>query len=314
MLRFVAMRLVGGLPLLFVVSLFIFVLIDLAPGDAAAVVAGENASIERIAQVRQELGLNDPLLIRYGRWLSAALQGDLGKSLTTDQSVLSAIGQKLPVTASLTLVALVFAVTMALTFGILASLKPGGVSDRTVTMLASAAVAAPPFWLALVLVLVFSLNLRLLPALGYRPIGEEGTWIWLKHLILPGIALGTSLAAELALQLKGSLTEVLGRDYILAARAKGMPRVVIVGKHALKNAAIPVVTVLGYRFTQMLGGAVLVEVPFNLPGLGTLAIDSTLAHDVPTLLGLVVLMTAFVIVTNLLVDVSYGYFNPKVRS
>jgi len=308
------MRLVGGLPLLFVVSLFIFVLIDLAPGDAAAVVAGENASIERIAQVRQELGLNDPLLIRYGRWLSAALQGDLGKSLTTDQSVLSAIGQKLPVTASLTLVALVFAVTMALTFGILASLKPGGVSDRTVTMLASAAVAAPPFWLALVLVLVFSLNLRLLPALGYRPIGEEGTWIWLKHLILPGIALGTSLAAELALQLKGSLTEVLGRDYILAARAKGMPRVVIVGKHALKNAAIPVVTVLGYRFTQMLGGAVLVEVPFNLPGLGTLAIDSTLAHDVPTLLGLVVLMTAFVIVTNLLVDVSYGYFNPKVRS
>jgi len=313
-LRFVAMRLVGGLPLLFVVSLFIFVLIDLAPGDAAAVVAGENASIERIAQVRQELGLNDPLLIRYGRWLSAALQGDLGKSLTTDQSVLSAIGQKLPVTASLTLVALVFAVTMALTFGILASLKPGGVSDRTVTMLASAAVAAPPFWLALVLVLVFSLNLRLLPALGYRPIGEEGTWIWLKHLILPGIALGTSLAAELALQLKGSLTEVLGRDYILAARAKGMPRVVIVGKHALKNAAIPVVTVLGYRFTQMLGGAVLVEVPFNLPGLGTLAIDSTLAHDVPTLLGLVVLMTAFVIVTNLLVDVSYGYFNPKVRS
>lgn len=313
MLKFAARRLLSGIPLLLVVSLLVFVLIELAPGDAAAVVAGENASIERVAQVRQELGLNDPLTERYARWLGQVLRGDLGKSLATQQSVMATIAEKLPVTASLTLLALALAVVLGLVFGVLGALKPRGIVDRVVTAVCSAALAAPPFWLALVLVLLFSLTYRIFPALGYESISEDPA-SWFMHLVLPAIALGAHLAAELALQLKGSLSDVLGKDYILAARAKGMPRITIVGKHALKNAAIPVVTVLGYRFTQLLGGSALVEVPFNLPGLGTLAVESALTHDVPILLGLVTLMIDFVVIVNLLVDISYGYFNPRVRT
>jgi peptide/nickel transport system permease protein len=312
MLRLVVRRVLIGVPLLLFVSFSVFVLIDLAPGDPAASLAGENATAEQIAAVRQNLHLDDSIVARYVRWLGGAVHGDLGTSLQSGQSVSSLIADKLSVTASIVGMSLLFVLVLALIGGVVGAVRPGGLADRAVTVVASIATAIPPFWLALVLIVYFAINRSWFPAVGY--VGpDESILEWLKHLVLPAVALAAVPAAELALQLRGSLAEVLGRDYIMATRAKGLTRRSIIGKHGLKNAAIPVVTVLGFRIAQMLGGTVTIELVFNINGLGRLAVNSTLSHDIPVLLGLVVVTTLVVLVINVLVDISYGYFNPKVR-
>ncbi len=312
MLRLVVRRVLIGVPLLLFVSFSVFVLIDLAPGDPAASLAGENATLEQIAAVRQNLHLDDSIVARYFRWLGGAVHGDLGTSLQSGQSVSSLIADKLSVTASIVGMSLLFVLVFALIGGVLGAVRPGGLADRAVTVVASIATAIPPFWLALVLIVYFAINRSWFPAVGY--VGpDESVLEWIKHLVLPAAALAAVPAAELALQLRGSLAEVLGRDYIMATRAKGLTRRSIIGKHGLKNAAIPVVTVLGFRIAQMLGGTVTIELVFNINGLGRLAVNSTLSHDIPVLLGLVVVTTLVVLVINVLVDISYGYFNPKVR-
>jgi peptide/nickel transport system permease protein len=306
MLRLVVRRVLIGVPLLLFVSFSVFVLIDLAPGDPAASLAGENATAEQIAAVRQNLHLDDSIVARYVRWLGGAIHGDLGTSLQSGQSVSSLIADKLSVTASIVGMSLLFVLVLALIGGVVGAVRPRGLADRAVTVVASIATAIPPFWLALVLIVYFAINRSWFPAV-------ESVVEWLKHLVLPAVALAAVPAAELALQLRGSLSEVLGRDYIMATRAKGLTRRSIIGKHGLKNAAIPVVTVLGFRIAQMLGGTVTIELVFNINGLGRLAVNSTLSHDIPVLLGLVVVTTLVVLVINVLVDISYGYFNPKVR-
>jgi peptide/nickel transport system permease protein len=309
----IAKRLAFAVPTLLFVTFLVFALVNFAPGDAAVELAGENPTPERIQQIRDDLHLEDPLLVRYGNWLSDAVHGDFGTSVTSRQDVSSLIANRLEVTASLAAIALVMMIALALVFGILGALWPGGWIDRLITWVAALAIAAPPFWIGLVLVLLFAVNRSWFPAIGYTPL-DEGISEWLRHLMLPAIALAALPAAELALQLKGALTEELGRDYLLAVRAKGMTSRSIVGKHALKNAAIPVVTVLGHRIAQLLGGAVTIEAVFVLPGLGSLAVASTINRDIPVLLSIVVISTLFVIIVNLLVDISYGYFNPKVRT
>jgi len=312
MLRLVVRRVLIGVPLLLFVSFSVFVLIDLAPGDPAASLAGENATAEQIAAVRQNLHLDDSIVARYVRWLGGAVHGDLGTSLQSGQSVSSLIADKLSVTASIVGMSLLFVLVLALIGGVVGAVRPRGLADRAVTVVASIATAIPPFWLALVLIVYFAINRSWFPAVGY--VGPDESIVeWLKHLVLPAVALAAVPAAELALQLRGSLSEVLGRDYIMATRAKGLTRRSIIGKHGLKNAAIPVVTVLGFRIAQMLGGTVTIELVFNINGLGRLAVNSTLSHDIPVLLGLVVVTTLVVLVINVLVDISYGYFNPKVR-
>ena len=225
-------------------------------------------------------------------------------------------GSRLAVTFSLALVALVLTVVSSLILGIVAAVRAGKLSDRAISVLAAALVAAPSFWIGMVLVLNFALEPRFFgiqfPAIGYRPL-SDGFWTWLNALVLPAIALAALPLAELTIQLRASLIEVGQRDFILASRAKGLRPSKIVVKHGLKNAAIPVVTVLGFRIAQLLGGSVIVEQVFVLPGLGTLAINSVLAQDIPVLLGLVLLSTIVVLVVNVLVDLSYGYFNPKVE-
>ena len=289
-----------------------FVLIDLAPGDAAVTLAGDNPTPERLAEIREELNLDDPLVVRYGRWLGDAVTGDLGTSLQTREPVLERIVDTAGVTLSLVLVAVVLSTIVAVVLGVIAAVRDGGIVDRAITGLAAIAIAAPPFWIGMLLILWFAINRTWLPALGYESF-REGWWEWLKHLLLPAIALGALPGAELAMQLKASLTEELGRDYVLTARARGITGRAVVLKHGMKNALIPVVTVYGFRLAQLIGGTVTIEALFFFDGIGTLALRSTLQRDLPILLGLVVVLTIVVILLNLVVDASYSYFNPRTR-
>jgi peptide/nickel transport system permease protein len=207
----------------------------------------------------------------------------------------------------------VLAVTIGLILGVVASLRPGGIVDRLVNVVASIAIAIPAFWFGLVLVSVFAVTNQIFPAFGYAPL-SDGFVPWIQHLILPGTALALLPAAEVTLQLRSSLGQVLKSDYILNAEAKGLGRGTVVFKHGLKNACIPVVTVLGFRVAEVLGGAVTIEIIYSMPGLGSLAVNSVQNHDIPVLLGFVLFTTVVVVLVNLIVDISYGYFNPKVRA
>ncbi|MGW1061110.1 ABC transporter permease [Micromonospora rubida] len=313
MLRYAGRRLLVAIPLLFVVPLLVFLLIDLVPGDPAVVLAGEQPTPDRIEAIREQLNLNGSVLERYGDWVVAAVQSDLGRSFVTNEAVTDLLVRRMGATMSLVLFAMVMAVLVGVSLAILAALRPGGLVDRLVNSIASIAIAIPAFWFGLVLASVFAVTLQLLPTFGFEPL-SAGFWPWLSHLILPGIALGLLPAAEVTLQLRSALGQVLKSDYILNAQAKGLSRRSILFKHSLKNASVPVVTVLGFRVAEVLAGSVTIEVIYNMPGLGSLAVDSVLSRDVPVLLGFVLFSTAVVVVVNLLVDISYGYFNPKVRT
>jgi peptide/nickel transport system permease protein len=305
-------RLAGTLPLLALITLIVFSLILLVPGDPAVLVAGDTASPEDIAAVRESLGLNDPLWEQYARWLGNAIQGDLGTSIYSSQSVTEAIIVALPVTLSLTVLALLTGVVIGLLAGTIAGMRPGTWVDRLVTTMTSAGVAIPHFWIAMVLLSVFSLQTDWLPFGGYVPL-TESPWEWFRHLILPALALGASVAAEIARQSRASLTTALAQDYIRTAEAKGLSRVAIVGKHAMKNAALPVVTVLGLQFNRLFSSAVVVEQVFSLPGVGRLSLQSVFVRDFPMIQGVVLFAAVAVVLSSLLVDLSYSYFNPRVR-
>ncbi|MEV8511689.1 ABC transporter permease [Dactylosporangium sp. NPDC051484] len=313
MLRFAGKRLLAAIPLLFIVPFLVFALINFAPGDPAYALAGDNPTPERIAMIRHSLGLDEPMFVRYGQWVWAAMHGDLGVSFMSDQNVTDLILRRASTTVSLVVVAMVIAVVFGMGFAILASLRPNGILDRVVNWVSSIAIAIPAFWFGIVLASLFTVSLRLFPAFGYRPL-SDGFDTWLSFLVLPGLALGLLPAAEVALQLRSSLGTVLKSDYILNAEARGLSRLSVVLKHALKNASVPVVTVLGFRVSEVLAGSVTLEIIYSMPGLGRLAVDSVLARDVPVLLGFVLFSTTVVVLVNLLVDISYGYFNPKVRT
>lgn len=312
LLRFTLRRLLPSLPLLIAVPFAVFVLMEFAPGDIAATLAGDNATPDLVAGIREKLGLNDPLIVRFWNWFSHAIRGDFGGSLRSSQPVKSMVGEALGPSLSMVFISLAVALVVGCAFGLLAGMYPKGAADRVVSVVAALFVAAPPFWLGLILVLVFSLSLGWLPATGYQPL-SAGLWTWLRHLILPSIALSLVPAAEVARQLRGSLVQVFDRDYVLAARAKGLRRRQVVFKHALKNAAIPVLTVYGYRAAQILGGTVVVETVFNIRGIGDLALQAVLTGDIPVVLAVAMLTTLAVVMVNLLTDLAYGYFNPKIR-
>jgi peptide/nickel transport system permease protein len=305
-------RLLSAVPLLFVVSFTVFLLVALAPGDPAARLAGENPTKERVEEVRRALNLDAPLIERYGRWLIGAAKGDFGRSLATTEPVVELMSRRVPITFSLTALALVISVVLGLAGGIIAAVWRNGVADRIVTVLASLGLALPAFWVALILVVPLAIDRNWFPALGYVPI-SSGVGEWLRSLTLPAVTLALLPSSEMALQVRAALIETLEKDYIVAARARGLSVASITLKHALKNAAIPVVTVLGFRIAQLLGGSVIIESVFALNGLGTLAITAALASDMPVLLGLTMVTTLTVIAVNFLVDASYLYFNPKGR-
>jgi peptide/nickel transport system permease protein len=312
MTRWLGRALLRAIPVLIIVPLLVFLLVDLAPGDVATSVAGENASPEQVAQVRQRLHLNDPVLVRFVRWESHAVRGDLGRSLVTNEPVRTIIARALPVTLSLGALSVLMTIIIGVLAGVWAARRPKGVADRTIAVIASVAVAVPSFWLGLILALVVGIHLHWLPALGYVSFATSPVE-WLKSLILPSLALSALPAAEMARQTRAALVDELGKDYITAARARGISERGLVLKQALKNAGVPIVTVLGFRIAQLLGGAVIVENVFGLRGVGALTIEAASARDVGILLGVVALATIAIVAINLMVDLSYGYFNPKAR-
>lgn len=313
MLRIVARRLLSAVPLLLALSFLVFVLLDLMEGNAAVAAAGENATPEDIAAAEERLGLDQPLLIRYGIWLLDAVRGDLGDSLLSSQSVTGLIMERVPVTLSLALVTLVIAVVVGVPVGVAAALRPNQLLDRVVTAAASILMAVPPFVVGLVLVLIFAISASVLPATGYSALGEDGFGEWVSHLILPATALAAISGAELARQTRAAMVDTLGQDFVRTVRAKGLRAPTVVGKHAMKNAGVPIVTILGLQASRVLAGAVTVEFVFALPGFGSLAVTAVNQRDIPVILGVVMVSAVAVLLVNLVVDVSYGYFNPRLR-
>lgn len=312
MLRYSGQRLLAAIPLLLVVPFLIFLLIDFAPGDPAAVLAGENPTPERLAAIRADLNLDSNVLVRYVEWVVNVLGGDLGTSFLSNQSVTELIARRMATTISLVAFTMIVAVIVGVVLAVVASIRPDGIVDRAVNGVASVAIAIPAFWFGLVLVSLFAVTNQFFPAFGYAPL-SDGFVPWLQHLVLPGTALALLPAAEVTLQLRSSLGQVLKTDYILNAEARGLSRRSVMLKHGMKNACIPVVTVLGFRISEVLGGAVTIEIIYGMPGLGSMAVDSVQNYDIPVLLGFVLFTTVVVVVANLLVDISYGYLNPKVR-
>lgn len=312
MARFVLRRLLGAIPLLVLISIMVFSLVLLLPGDPAITIAGDAASIDTIENIRERLGENDPILERYGKWAGNALQGEFGTSLFSEQDVTDAIWQRAPTTGSLALVALIIALVISLPAGLIAGLKPGTKFDRIATIGASMGVAIPSFWMGLLLVVIFAVNNDWLPAIGYTPFSEDPVE-WLKHLILPAFSLGLASSATLTRQLRSSVITVMEQDYIRTARAKGLRGRKIVFKHLLKNASIPAVTALGLQVPLLLSGTVIIEGLYGLNGIGKFAVDAVLLRDLPVVQGVVMLSAVIVVVANLAVDMSYGYLNPKTR-
>ena len=312
MLKLLTRRLALMVPVLILVSFMVFSLVLLVPGDPAITLAGENATEERVEAIRESLGLNDPVIEQYGRWAGNAVQGDLGESMFSGRSVLQSITERLPVTSSLAAGALIIALLIAVPAGITAATNRGRAADSIATIGASLGLAMPSFWLGLVLVLILSLRLGWFPATGYVPFAENPRE-WALHLFLPALTLGAAAAAETSRQLRASLSDVLQQDYVRTARAKGLRGRVVIFKHGLKNAAIPVITVLGFQVATLLGGSVIVEQLFALPGLGGLAIRAVLDRDLPVIQGIVMFAAVIIMVINLIVDLLYGWLNPKVR-
>ncbi len=300
-------------PLVLLISLGVFSLTFVVPGDTARSLAGGlHASPDQIAKVTHQLGLDKPVLVQYWRWLTHALRGNLGTSLYDKSSVSHAIVHRFPITLSMALGALVVILLLGVPAGIAAGTHPGGAIDRVVTFGTSVALAVPDFWLSIVLVILFAVKVHLLPSIGYVSFTTSPLQ-WARHLLLAWVAMGIGGAAPLARQLRGSMIDVLDQDYIRTASAKGLRRRTVVFKHGLKNAAIAPVTILGIQFAYLLGGTVIIEGIFSIPGLGNYFENALLTKDLPVIQGVILVIALTFIVLNLVVDVLYAYINPKVR-
>lgn len=312
MLRLVGRRVLTAIPTLLGVVLVAMLLLELMPGDPARIMAGDNATPEAIEAIREDLDLDQPAWERFGSYLWNVAQGDLGTAPGSSTPIWDRISDALPVTLSLALVAMVMAVVIGVASGGAAALRRGTWVDRGVTAAASVMQAVPAFVVGLGLVIAFAVDRAWFPASGYQPLAA-GVGEWLRYLFLPALALALSSAAELARQTRGALVDTLEQDYIQASRAKGLSERWVIGKHAAKNAATPVVTVAGLQVARILGGAVVVEQIFGMHGFGSLAVNAVLTRDMVLIQGIVLVSAVGVLIANLLVDLSYGYLNPKVR-
>jgi ABC-type dipeptide/oligopeptide/nickel transport system permease component len=305
MLSLVIRRMVSALVVLWGVATVVFLLLRVLPGDPAeTILAGSGASPEAIAQVRQQLGLDDPLLTQYGRYLLNTLRGDLGRSLFSNRPVTLTIAEQLPATLQLAAAALLVAVIVGLSLGVLAALRAGTWIDRTAMGVAVLGVSVPVFWSGLLLIWVFSVGLNWLPATG-----ADGV----RHLMMPAVVLGLVGAGPIARLVRASLLDVLRADYITIARAKGLPELAVIGRHALRNALIPTITLVGLQAGFLLGGTVITESVFARPGLGRLVVEAILWKDLPVVQGVVLLIAATYVIINLLVDLATLTLDPRLR-
>ncbi len=311
MLKLVVYRLLWAIPLLLIVSVLTFVLLGLVPGDPARAILGPYATDDQLDALRTSLGLDQPWYAQYWSWLSHAVTGDLGTSISTKTSVSDLLIARLPSTLSLAVVTTLASATLGITLGVFSAVR-GGWAGRVTDAFAMLGVAIPNYWLGIVLVGLFAVQLGWFPATGFTPI-TDGFGPWARSLVLPVTTLCIGGIPMIAKNTRDSMREVLARDFIDCLRASGWSDRRIVLGPALRNAAIPVVTAVGIFFSGVLGGAVLIEMVFALPGLGRLAVSSTSSHDIPVLLGVTVYFCIGVVLINLLVDIAYGWLNPKAR-
>lgn len=312
MFRLLLRRLLALAPLLFLVSVLTFSFTSLLPSDPVDLILGDTGTTEQHEMLRERMGLNDFVVVRYVRWLGAALQGDLGSSFFNSVSVTEAVMQRMPVTLSLTAVSALIAIVTGVAAGVAAALRPRSWIDRLSTIGATFGQAVPNFWFGLILVAIFAVSLRWFPATGFTPISQS-PWGWLLSVTLPALALGLSSSAAIARQVRSAMVDVLQQDYIRAARAQGLSTRRVILRHALTNAMVPVLAVLSFQITALLGGALIVEQVFAINGLGTLAITAVRQQDIPMIQGIVLVMVAMVVIVQLATDVLYGFLNPKAR-
>lgn len=303
--KYILKRLLMLIPVVIGVSFLVFFIMSLAPGDTARTILGEDAPIEAVEALNEELGLNDPVLVRYARYMGDLLRGDLGNSYKSGRPVFNEIIARFPDTLKLAFWGMVFAITLSIPIGIISATRQYSLMDSVSMVFALLGVATPNFWLGLMLIIGFSLHLNWFPS------GGSAGW---QSLVLPVITLGTGCMANITRTTRSSMLEVVRQDYIRTARAKGVGHKVVIYKHALKNALIPVVTVIGLQFGSLLGGAVLTETVFSWPGVGTYLINSIKAKDTPAVLGCVIIFSICFSIVNLCVDILYAFIDPRIKS
>jgi peptide/nickel transport system permease protein len=297
---------------LFLITVIVFTGVRMIPGDPARVMAGAEADESGLEEIRQKYGLRDPIPVQYATWLTLALRGDLGESIRTRDSVLRLVGQKLPITLQLAGYALLVALLIAIPVGVLAAVRRNTAWDYLASSLSLCGVSVPNFWLGIMLILLISVRLRWLPASGFVSLFED-PWANTQRLLMPAVVLGSALAAVLMRQTRNSMIEVLSADYIRTAYAKGLRTGIVVFRHAIRNGLIPVITIFGLQLGALIGGAVVTEQIFVVPGFGRLILEAVFTRDYPVVQGVVLITASAYVLVNLLVDVSYSLLNPRIR-
>ena len=311
--RDILFRILSTLPVMIVVAAFVFLMLRLSPGDPASVIAGDYATAEDVARIREKLGLNDPILVQFVKWIGSLLQGDLGTSIFSNLPVTTLIGQRLEPTLLLGLTTILFAVFVAVPMGTLAAWKSGSWLDRFVMLFSVGGFSIPVFVLGYILIYVLAMQLKWLPVQGYRSPFEHGLGPFLYHITLPTMTLSVIFIALIARMTRASVMETLQEDYVRTARAKGQSEFKILMRHGLRNAAVPIVTVIGIGIALLIGGVVVTESVYNIPGLGRLVLDAVLARDYPVIQGLILFFSFVYVVINLLIDLTYPLLDPRIK-
>jgi peptide/nickel transport system permease protein len=312
MFAYIVRRILATIPVMAVVALFVFSLLHLSPGDPAVIIAGDTATLEDIARIRAKLGLDQPFFIQFGTWVWGLLHGDLGISIFTNLPVSTLIKQRIEPTIALTISTLVVSILAAIPMGVLAAWKAGSWIDRVVMVFAVLGFSVPVFVLAYLLIYLFAISTDLLPVQGFVSI-RDGLGPFLSHIAMPSLALGMVFTALIARMTRASMLDVLAQDYIRTAHAKGLSNDKVLIGHALKNAAVPVVTIIGTGVALLISGAIVTETVFAIPGLGRLTVDAILRRDYPIIQGIILIFSAAYVLVNLLVDLSYTLFDPRIR-
>ena len=312
MTAYIIRRLLATIPVMVVVAIFVFLLLHLTPGDPAAVIAGDDATPEAVDGIRTKLGLDQPIHVQFGIYAANLLRGDLGTSIFSNLPVLTLVKQRLEPTLVLAASTLVMAVLLAIPMGVLAAWKARTFIDRFVMGFSVLGFAVPVFLVGYLLIYVFAIELKWLPVQGYRPL-SQGIDQTARSIILPALALSMVYMALIARMTRASMLDVLSQDYIRTAKAKGVATLIVLLRHALKNAAVPIITVIGIGLTLLISGVVITETVFNIPGLGRLTVDAILKRDYPIIQGLIILFAGAKVLVNLLIDISYVFFDPRIR-
>lgn len=312
MFSYIVRRMLATIPVMGVVAIFVFSLLYLSPGDPAVIIAGDTATLDDIARIREKLGLDQSFYVQFGRWVWNLLHGDLGISIFTNLPVMTLIKQRIEPTVALTICTLIVTIPVAIPLGVIAAWKAGTWIDRVVMVFAVAGFSIPGFVLAYILIFTFSIGLDWLPVQGYTSI-RDGFGPFLSHMVLPSVTLGLFYAALVARITRASMLDVLSQDYVRTAQAKGLSnREVLIG-HALKNAAVPIATIIGIGIALLISGVVITETVFAIPGIGRLVVDAILRRDYPIIQGVILMFSAWYVLVNLAVDISYTLFDPRIR-